>query len=62
MQEQKVYVIFSNHCAGWLMTKGLPLLEVSKRDKGDKPMNVYVFKNSEILHKLLNDYKALFKK
>lgn len=59
----KKQLVFSNHCAGWLMTKGYVLQDLGKRDKGEnKQLNVYVFNKTNELLRSLNEYKQLFKK
>lgn len=54
-------VVFNNRCAGWLMEKGFVLQDISKRDKGDKQMNVYIFNKSNELEEKLKEYKNLKK-
>ncbi|MBZ9622858.1 hypothetical protein G9F71_008330 [Clostridium sp. FP2] len=55
----KKKVIFGNHCAGHLMTKGHILQALAKQLKNNKDFNVYVFNETDEFLKDLNEYKQL---
>jgi len=57
----KKHLVFNNHCAGWMMTQNFILQDISKRNKGNTDLNVYVFNETEDFLNKLNEYKRLLK-
>lgn len=55
----KKKVIFSNDCAGHLMTKGHILQALAKQLKNNIDFNVYIFNETEKFINDLNEYKQL---
>ena len=50
------YFVFSQRLAGWLMLQGFVLLDM-REDKCNRSRNVYVFRESDALVKMVDEYK-----
>jgi len=54
----KVYNCFSQKLAGYLLTNGFSLIGI-KSDLKMTGRNIYLFQDSELLHRAIKNYKSV---